>query len=468
MAVFGEVNPPLVAPEEDPVTVKGEPPGYDGIAVNTEYVADSALLTWAEGYTWRVDYYSQFLGQGSEQAVLDIGTSPVDQQYKLLKQMDIRVSDPLSFATDTPANVANVRGTAYSFPFLRPQVHDVFVANIGDGRLGVFTIDAVRQRTIFRNSVYEIDYKLLTELDQVYITQLEQKTIHTLYYSYENLVQGAGPFLTEKGKERKSSYTRVRRELIDGFFINYSRQLGTLLVPDQLQRTYDPMMVKFILRHLNSDEHKDVRNITQYNVEKHIAMGQPTILDAISAMNAQELLYGISERAHLVNTSVFQNHPTLQPISHVNIARVVYPLEVAVGADAQYRDLQSTQFEGIAFSEGKPIRPAPGIYVSQQDRNTPWFDSPEFDDELEPWELTPDIHPVSIDDYYVLSEHFYRDNVSGQSKLEMLIYQLIRRQPLNLQMLDALLVDTNKWDGLERFYYYPLLWLLLKVGALHE
>ncbi len=83
--------------------------------------------------------------------------------------------------------------------------------------------------------------------------------------------------------------------------------------------------------------------------------------------------------------------------------------------------------------------------------------------DVPPAELfVPLIHPVGIDDYYVLSEYFYNKSQYGQSKLELQTRALLKGNALDIAVLLELLEDVPNWEPMEMFYYIPLLSFLIR------
>jgi hypothetical protein len=80
--------------------------------------------------------------------------------------------------------------------------------------------------------------------------------------------------------------------------------------------------------------------------------------------------------------------------------------------------------------------------------------------------IIPDIHLVTKDNYYVLSEGFYQFNNGlqgpGMSRLEVLVCRMIRKMPIDPKDLIPMCRSYHHWGALERYYYVPLLAVLLK------
>ncbi len=453
----GATPPPAITPHIEPAV-------FDGITVDTEYTPSSALLTWVEGSNWTVDYYSQVLGSDNEPTPQDINRDPIYQQYKLIKAMDLKVTNPLSFSQDPQLRTMEVRGSGITYPFLVPNKGDMFVADVGDGRVGVFTITEALRSTILRDSVYTVEFMMVAELDRTRLNDLERKTIETYHYSQDSLIRGCGPFVTEQEKTRHQRYAELRHELIRRYLTDFlSQEHSTLLVPDQLRKTYDHFVTRAVNMLVSTQDDMRLRRVKELNVTAEPVMSQPTLWDALIRLDDTRL-YGTTQKATCLSTNYFRGRPTMQALGYTGISRVVFPMEASTAVDAQYDSEDATVPQGIPFREGRPRRPLEGPHKDQATRNPIYFQTTPLSHGIEPWKLPADIHPVVKDEYYVLSRAFYQRDKPAQSKLEQLTYQALRGEALNLDQLDHVLERTLEWDNLERYYYHPILFVLLKLG----
>jgi hypothetical protein len=79
-------------------------------------------------------------------------------------------------------------------------------------------------------------------------------------------------------------------------------------------------------------------------------------------------------------------------------------------------------------------------------------------------ERAPQIRRVTVDDYYVLSQAFYEHTPETKlSKLEALTMAALKGDAIDIRMLDLLCTHAPRWDNVERFYYFPILFTLLRV-----
>jgi hypothetical protein len=466
MAIFEEVDELEPTLPSDPIKVKIEPPEFDGVTIDTQYTPSSSLLTWVAGSNWQADYYSQVLGSDSEPMPQALDKPAIYQQYRLIKNLALKVTQPLSFTQDPTTLTMTVSGSGITYPFVVPNLGDMFIANIGDGRRGIFTITRAQRATILRDSVYNVDWIMVSEVTTARMQDLEEKTIETLHYSPSSLISGCGPFITTTEVVRTESYADYHGELIKRYLTDFfSHEHSTLLVPDQLMKTYDHFVTRAFLMMVDSSEDNRVRRVRELNVMAAPVMKQPTLWDALLRQDPARL-YGSTQKADLVSTREFRGQATLQAIGYTGISRLVYPIDAPTDVDSQYDASPGYRPAGIALREGRPRRPVDGPYLTQAERDAPYFKAIPADiaDNFQPWEIPPTIHPVVKDDYYVFSEAFYLEQLAGQSKLEMLTWQVIRGEPLNYEQFDALLATVYEWDNLERYYYHPVVIALLKLA----
>lgn len=463
MSLFedNEQTPP--PPKPEPVKVHIEAPEYDGITVDTQYVPSSAILLWGEGSLWTVDYYSQILGKSNEPVAQDMDRDPIYQQYRLIKKMPLKVSSGLQFTQDEVIRTFEVTGNGYTYPFLTPNKGDMFIANIGDGRLGVFTITRATRATILKDSVYNVEWSMVSELTPERKADLDRKVDITYYFSATSLASGCGPFITTQEAARTEDYKDILQELIKRYLTDFfSVQHSTFLVPDQQMMTYDHFATKAFLSMVSTLDDLRVRRVKTLNVDSERVMHQPTLWDAITRGEISRM-YGSTQRAHIVTTMHLRGRPVLQAIGFSGIPRLVFPIDAPTDVDSQYKGEDRFRPMGVAFKEGRPRRPLPGPFQTQEERNIPFFQSiPDDVLDIPAWRKPADIHPVVLDDYYVFSQAFYDKATTGQSKLELLTNQYLAEEALNLEQFDALLAHVYDWDNLERYYYHPVVIALLK------
>jgi hypothetical protein len=71
------------------------------------------------------------------------------------------------------------------------------------------------------------------------------------------------------------------------------------------------------------------------------------------------------------------------------------------------------------------------------------------------------IYPVLSDASYVLSSNFY-NSTATMSLLEVLTWDYINGKSISPTVLVQLISNYAAWGGLERFYYLPIVLILIR------
>lgn len=467
MALFNETTehpdkqPPK--PTVKPTNTFIEPEHYHGITIDTEYVPQSSLLQWIEGSDWKVNYYSQVLDSSNEPQVLSTAREPIYQQYREIRNLELKITTPLSFQPDEVTQVMTVTGSGISYPFIKANKYDMFTADVGDGRVGLFTITSATRATILKDSTFNIEFIKVADFTEAHANDLKRKTIQSFHFSRESLMEGCGPFLTEDQYQRQDDYRKLLDELI-GRYVNdfFSRQFSTLLVPDQPETTYDHYVTRVLKQLIPAKDYPELRHVRELNTSGETVMKLPTLWDAL-LKHSPTLLHSSIRRIQGVSTNVFVGRPTLSTLRATGIKRVIFPKESPTDVDAYHTGKAYRELVGYVLNEGRPSRHVQFGGATQAERDLTWFKPTDIGSEI-PADHLPPIHPVVHDDHYVLSEAFYSHRTSDQSCLEFLALQIMNAEPISHAHLGRVLQDVRDWDNLERYYYYPIVWMALRMG----
>ena len=174
-------NPPRASQAKpNPITITT--PDYRHSIVDSRVTPSSALLTYIEGMSWYVDYYSQVLGGDEELSEFQPGQIAPYQQYHLIHRYELKLQDSLSTNINDESGLAEITGSAIIYPFMMPNTGDAFIADIGDGRAGQFTITSVTPKSIFKQTCYEINFQLSRMVDAELVELLATHVVKTSHY----------------------------------------------------------------------------------------------------------------------------------------------------------------------------------------------------------------------------------------------------------------------------------------------
>jgi hypothetical protein len=441
---------PDAPPPRKPNIVEIAKPSYRGVTVDTRYVPQSALLTNIEGSSWTVNYYSQVVDDDNDLSGQQINRDPIDQQYRLIHGLELKVQTPLTSQQDQESKQMHVTGTAITYPFLVPQEGDMFLSDIGDGREGVFRITNTERRTYFKESCYEIQYILVDYSNPQRTGDLNRKVVLELYFDRDFLIHGQNPLLVPQDYADVQALSRKYFDVMNVYFkMFHSNEFMTMILPGQPHATYDHFLMKALNSFFNTWDSPLIRENRLMNVDDNNAMKCFTIWDALIRCE-KDLLPFINKKAGLLSTFAFTEQPMLEGIRYSGLSYVVYPADQELCIDYEIRRCAPAA-SNIALCT-PPSRPG-ALAELLGEKVLGGL----------PYQGAPLINPVTCDDYYIFSEAFYT-NGTGQSMLELAVRDYLEGKALNRRLLVILTQTYQAWGGLERFYYIPIVLMLIRAS----
>lgn len=435
-------------PPEQPNPPHIAAPQYRGVTVDTRYIPNTALMTHVEGSSWTVNYYSQVLDTDSALAGQNVARNAIYQQYKLIKGFELKVTGPLTTSQDPASKSMSVTGSANVYPFVIPNEGDMFLADIGDGREGIFRVTSSERRAIYKETAHFIEYQLIDYSTDVRRGDLNSKVIQTLQFVRDFLQYGQNPLLEEE------DYANIRKlrghyeDMAHRYFKSFlSNEYKTLLLPGQADTIYDHFLTTAVLAFFTSYDDPAIRQVRKLNVDGDDVMKCTTLWDALRSQDIK-LLKHCNRQAGLVSARTFERNPLMEGIYHSGIRYVVYPRDPELSVDY-------TITPRVKLLEDQKLTDSP----SQVRRLADLLSDRRFNGLTRP--DAPPIHRVAEDDYYVLSKAFYDDEPT-QSLLEITVRQFLERKALDNKALLTLCEAYHSWGGLERFYYVPIILILIK------
>jgi hypothetical protein len=471
---------PLVIPSGPPQKPRTQnqviaAPSYRGVTVDTKQEPVDNLLSHIEGSSWTVNYYSQVIDLDSQIAGQQMSTNPVHQQYKLIRHMELKVSAALSAAQNTDTNNMDVTGSATVYPFVIPNVGDMFIADTGAGREGIFEITASERKSIFKAAVHEIRY-VLTGYSADRLADLNQKVVSTFEFDREFIKYGQNPLVFEEEHQivifLRQVYKRILHDYVKAF---RSVEFGTFLVPGQSSPCTDIFMTRFIMQNFDAWDTDDLRRVRQYNVQDDYALRAMQILEAITRRDIT-LLRDCFTTYGTVDTKSFTSDPMLEGIYYSGVYNVIYPTDPTLTVD--YNLVTPPK-----LPDSSPLDAAPPklsyLYelLAPSQRNILSDALPDFIDGFTSLDSNgnpivyptqpPLVHRAMAGGSYIFSPDFYANTqVDGaQSVLELLVRDFLVGNALNNARLKALILDMPNWNAMDRFYYTPIVLLLTKASV---
>lgn len=439
-------------PELKPATVQISAPAYRGVVVDTTLIPQQSLLTNIEGMSWTVDYFSQVLDEDNQLTGQSIEKEGIYQQYRRIQNLELKVTQDLKPTQDNAQKTMAVTGNANMYPFVIPNEGDMFMAGMMDGRTGVFQVTHSEQRSIYKDTCYYIEYILVGEATPERQGDLISKTVQVLYFLRDFLIHGQNPLIQEEDWHDLTELQDRYKDIIGMYFKMFSsNEYKTLLIPGQPRPTYDHFVMKAVMKFFTTWDSYLIRQNRILNCDDDDVMDSITLWDAIIQRDPH-LMKFVNKRAGLVPTSLFTRNAMLEGIYYSGVERVVYPIDPELTIDFAQLPVVKTADETIQLL---PVESRRGT----------------LKDLIEPLQggLTvygnaPLMHPVLIDNYYILSRAFYEQLPDGQSKLELCVRDFLNGKAINRKLLLRFCDTYHAWGGLERFYYIPIVLVLINAS----
>jgi len=173
-------------------------------------------VQYIEGKNWTVDYYRQVLTSNDQAHNLDPSLPDGEQQYYKYSDLEIKVTTPINM--DSPDNINGAANLLHVIP----NIGDVFIVDIAEGKRAMFVITEHTKRTYVSNTIYEIVYHLDTYqvLDPVKFEVLENRVVKEFVYNNVDTL-GEKPIITTEEQasifDAKKTFHNIKRDFIRRF-----------------------------------------------------------------------------------------------------------------------------------------------------------------------------------------------------------------------------------------------------------
>lgn len=422
------------------------PKEFASPVVDTRVTNYNTLSTFAEGSKWACDFYLLITSRDTAPQSYTKDQLAIYGQLRLIRGFELLVTSTINPQQEGNNRGFTVTGSANVYSTITPNEGSLFVAGLGDGRNGLFTVTNVVRNSVYLESMSTIDFKQLQVLDSTTLSALNSNVVETVYFDRELMRSGINPLIKQKdvnvNQRLNKAYRRLTNLYVHEFF---SSRYKTLLVPRQLEDTYDPQLVKFALRVLDKTICKDLGDVLELSANQQPLSRQKTLLDAIEAVD-EDLLYSVADKACIADMKSYKIHPYYMSISTSGIRSVVAMYNGGYTLDTDHSGLIEI---GDLLDAG----------VKKED-----IDRLIIKRDLQPDELPKVlIHPITKDQYYIFSKAFYKDT-AGQSELEDIVRLRLAHKPYDLTRLADIADQADKFNNLERFYYTPIILAMIKIA----
>lgn len=405
-------------------------PVVESIVNDNKEIPLSSLIQYISGATWTVSYYQQVVTKHTELRSQDTGQSPIYQQYTKILQLELKVESGLQTSQNTDTSEMSVTGSSLVRPYIVPNVGDMFIAEVGDGRDAIFNIFEVERKSFSNEAVYLINYNLIDYKDRAIdrYNDLEIKTLRTYHYVSDFVAVNQNPLLTQQEFTNKISLDTSYEYLVTSYLdLFYSTEMNTLLVPEQETLIYDKYVTEYLASILDSRDDQRVQHIVRFNTDNEDYLDQKQFYDILKLRDTS-YMPKMNRKMALVETRYFNKNPVLNGIRFTGIKYIVYPNTLA------------DDFKIRGFKPPKSVSSKRLTVLTSDSTRIPVIDPTGF---------------------YVLSEAFYNDT-DNKSDLEILTKNYLTGKDIYKDKLLDLINEWSTWSEIEQFYFTPILLTLIK------
>lgn len=417
-------------------------PTYKHAVVSSKSQDLSALLTTIGGSSYNVDYYSQVLGKDEEPRVYDPSQSKAQQQYLRIDNYELKLQGSISDSISPQDGRLTATGTAITYPYLTPNVGDMFIGDIGDGRAGLFALTEVQKKTRFKQTCYEVFFQLTDIVDAELTTAINAKVVKETRFVKDYIRFGQDPVLVEERFDEGVQLTKAIDQLLSdylGEFFSYNYE--TLLVPSGSSSVYDPFITKLILTLFDAYEHPMLARISQLNTDD-ARFNKYLDIWSILLQRSPHALNTCFTSVNVLPARTFSRNPFLRTVAFSGIDLIVLPITTNIPID-----------DVLGLSE-TPIVPKNAPLGTNTTKVTP-----------QPSKVTTGLTMPNVEDTlaYVFPETFYTTPTGGEdhSDFENIVKAYLNEEHFDYMTLIKFHKDVRHWTRFQRFYLIPVLMILL-------
>ena len=409
------------------------------IVVDTQYTPATHLLAHVEGSNWPVIYYRQQLGIGDELRPLQLGTTATHQQYQRIDNLPFKVNSSLTQSQDTDTKEFQVTGESTIFYGLVPNLGDMFIADVGDGRAGLFTLTETERMSYSKDACYRVAYVHVGYLNETYQADLDLKTVSRVVFDMTMLELLDNPFVAESDYQRlvrlQQLDARLRTHFVERF---WSPDVQTLKLPQQFTVVYDGFHANYCRTIGLMDLSHPIRiyhnGLMRY---EHVK----TIWQCLYDMTADEIPYCHRTFTN-VSVSVFKDKPVQRGVAFSPFLETIYP-----AGEFYTDDPAAVITAGLWPTLGTEPRTVPSMPTIS---GVPYFNL------------------IGGDECYVFSRAFYDLQSESMSVLERLVFNMLSGVDVKSDELLLLCNHVLKLRPIDQFYFIPVLSLLINYARRND
>ena len=417
-----------------------------------------SLDAFLEGSPWEVTYFAQRLGVNDTIKKLDPNLPPSVQSYNCYEKLELLVSNTLSPSYNSDTHEFTVAGVAIVPSFFVPNVEDTFYAIANMGRLGLFYVKRVERITNERESPYTIEYEIRVEVTEnsPEYQDLKRKITHPVFvYSKQRLIENRNPILVKETYDDvvnlKHQYLELANLYFDTFLTPYE---SLFIIPGQKCRIYDPYLSNYMLNLVSPRDVRAYPKMNMLSINNDSVYDQETVWTAMFKRGSGSLEY-VRKEMGMIRPGQFEQAYFGRSATYGNTDYILYPIDVDVTVASQTRG----NYRMDNFENSRKIIPLP--LSLQRTQNAKGKDISYVETAVTVGASEYPVYTSSAErETYIFSRGFY--DGEPESLFEIVVLDYIRRSPISLWQLNALIKHFPKIERIDQFNYGPFLLTLIK------
>lgn len=397
---------------EEQLTHSVANPEMESELINTADIPLGNVINVLEGTPFTLDWYSVLSDGSSEIIPLDPNRPASLQSYRHIKNMEVRVTSPMSTTYDEETNTTRMTMGITTYPGLAPTVGEVATLTGPDGRLITMNVTSVTPMTYMSRAVHECELTMIEVGNGEFYNNLMTKIGEVSLFLVGRLASGLDPIITSTDYTLRVSLD----EMLDDLTNDYSRS--------------------FYCRRLKTMALETEGGMLLYDA------------DLLSALKY------IRPWAHPMEVLWHDVGTGFRGSFWESLISMDYNMLLDVRSTCKWVTPQSISPLGI----DPVLRTIENLYLCKSD-GVSGLSSASLPVELDEQE---GIYSPFSDDSYVLSRDYY-DGVESVNELEVLIDTHYAKARLDRTVLESLVTKSYDWPDSFRFYYQPVLMILIKM-----
>lgn len=408
-----------------------------------------SLLKYVEGYPWSVNYYGQILNIENTLEHFDPTTPNLTQPYYKVIKLILQVDSPLSSSYDATTGITTITGTAIAPYKIKPNVGDVFIAQVDSGEDAIFHITSVSRKTHRKDTLYEVAYSLYsyTSVNPDFVTTLESRVNDSYYFNNDTNFFNRDVLIKPSVKEAIDRNRLFLKESQDYYFRTFAqKQTGSIVIPGINDTIYDPLLLDFLSKTVSYDRLAETPFHRYTYISSEIT--QPSIYDALLNRSVA-LIHNVNKRQGFIPTHLLPNRARLGTAFHAGVDYILYPID-----------------HNLITSDKTPFDRSLFINTVKTSINTNSYSDAVIETtNNDAVYMKSLLHELFIDDYYLVSKAFYdylNDNTKYDdiSYIELLLAKFIKKEAINREDIAVAVQSWNQWSPLNQLYILPICWML--------